>query len=297
MPSLGYLMHLDDLATAASYTPRGLEQVRIACLTVAAVLGDLMEEEITVVGGLVPSLIVDQRQLPEGAEPHPGTMDLDLALQLAVLEEGGYRNISERLRSAGFEPDRNAAGNLTRQRWVMHGVSKPEVTVDFLIPPVEGRKGRILQLESDFGAVISPGLELAFSDRMLERLDGVTIRGDHVIRDIWVCGPGALVVLKALACRGRDKPKDAFDLYYVLRNFGNGPADVARRLRPWKDHPTARRAVDILASDFADVTRTGPRRVARFLGMDEDADVQAQVVAFVAEFLESLESLEEDSLR
>lgn len=123
---------------------------------------------------------------------------------------------------------------------------------------------------------------------MIERLDGVTFRGDRVTRDIWVCGPGALVVLKALACHGRDKPKDAFDLYYVLRNFGNGPTDVARRLQPWIDHPATRRARTILASDFADVSRTGPRRVARFLGMEDDVNLQAQVVALVADFLERL---------
>lgn len=134
-------MNLDDLATVTSYTPDGLERIRTVCLTVATVLGDLMEEEITVVGGLVPSLIIDQQRLPEGAEPHPGTMDLDLALQLAVLEEGGYREISARLRAAGFAPDRNAAGNPTLQRWVISSGSGREATVDFLIPPIEGRRG------------------------------------------------------------------------------------------------------------------------------------------------------------
>lgn len=282
-------MMLDDLATASSYTPEGLEHIRIACLTVAGVLGDLMEEEITIVGGLVPSLIIDQTQLPEGAEPHPGTMDLDLALQLAVLEEGGYKEISARLRGAGFEPDKNSNGNLTVQRWVVATGDTAQVTIDFLIPPVgEHNFRRIFNLESDFGAVIAPSLDLAFQDRMIHTLDGVNARGDRVTRDVWVCGPGALVVLKALACRGREKPKDAFDLYYVLRNFQNGPADVAARLRPWCQEPGVVKARSILETDFSDVTREGPRRVARFLGMDNDEALQAQVVAYVADFLEVL---------
>jgi hypothetical protein len=282
-------MIVDDLASASSYTPEGLHRIRTACLTVASVLGDLMDEEITVVGGLVPSLLIDQRNLPEGADAHPGTMDLDLALQLAVLERQGYKAIAERLRGAGFEPDRNAVGNTTVQRWIVGIGDHDRVTVDFLIPQVgpDVRKG-IFHLEGDFGALISPGLDLAFHDRVIHRLEGSNSWGDRIERDVWVCGPGALVVLKALACRGREKPKDAFDLYYVLRNFGNGPSDVAGRLRPLVDDRAVREARQILASDFADESRSGPRRVARFLGMEGDADLLSQVVALVGDFLDAL---------
>lgn len=283
---------IDDLATAFDYTPEAFERIRTACLTVATVLGDLMEEEITIVGGLVPSLLIDQTQLPEGAEAHPGTMDLDLGLQLAVFEEEGYATISARLRGAGFTPDTNDKGNLTVQRWTVAVGGENRVTVDFLIPPPDKdtTKG-IFHFESDFGAIISPGLDLAFLDRFIHTLEGRNNRGDQVTRDLWVCGPGALVVLKALACRGREKPKDAFDLYYVLRNFERGPQDVAARLQPWADHPAVSRALGYMRADFADITRMGPRRVGRFLGLDEDVTLQAQVVALVGDFLEAMETL------
>jgi len=35
-------------------------------------------------------------------------------------------------------------------------------------------------------------------------------------------GPGAFVVLKALAFKGRGENKDAYDLYHLVRNFGEG---------------------------------------------------------------------------
>ena len=282
---------IDDLATAVDYTPEAYERIRTACLTVATVLGDLMEEEITIVGGLVPSLLIDQTQLPDGAEAHPGTMDLDLGLQLAVLEEERYATISERLRGAGFAPDTNDRGNPTVQRWTVPIGATDRVTVDFLIPPPNQDVTRgIFHFENDFGAIISPGLDLAFSDRFIHTLEGFNNRGDWVSRDLWVCGPGALIVLKALACRGREKPKDAFDLYYVLQNFENGPYGVAARLRTWADHPVVDRALGYLRSDFADVTRIGPRRVARFLGLEEDVGLQAQVVALVADFIDAMEA-------
>ena len=47
--------------TAAGYPPEQVERVRATCLYLASKLGDLMDE-LVVVGGLVPSLLIDQRQ-------------------------------------------------------------------------------------------------------------------------------------------------------------------------------------------------------------------------------------------
>ena len=64
-------------ATVDGYPPEQAVLVRKTCLHIATKLGDLMDE-IVIVGGLVPSLIIDQGALPEGAVTHAGTMDLDI---------------------------------------------------------------------------------------------------------------------------------------------------------------------------------------------------------------------------
>lgn len=46
--------------------------------------------------------------------------------------------------------------------------------------------------------------------------------GEDATRDVWVCGPGAHVVLKAPAFASRGENKDAYDLFYVVRDFGPG---------------------------------------------------------------------------
>jgi hypothetical protein len=60
---------------------------------------------------LVPSLLIDQAILGQEMDPHVSTLDLDIALSLPVFDDEHYRTISERLRSAGFEPDTNEQGN------------------------------------------------------------------------------------------------------------------------------------------------------------------------------------------
>lgn len=272
---------------ASGYRKDDAAHVRATCLYVATRLGDLMDD-LVIVGGLVPSLIIDQGARAEGVTAHVGTRDLDVGLTLALLEHGRYRTMTERLRSAGFVPDHNADGRKTRQRWRIDGPAP--VTVDFLIEPSrEGdRGGRLRDIETDFAAVIAPGLHLAFRDRLRVVVDGATPFGEQARRDVWACGPGAFVVLKALAFLGRGENKDAYDLYYVLRNFGAGVEDVAARFAPLVDAAEAGRSLEILAADFGGIDHVGPRRAAEFLAAGTDEAIQAEVVALVARFLDTV---------
>ena len=75
---------------------------------------------------------------------------------------------------------------------------------------------------------------------------GQTIVGEDATREIWVCGPGAFVVLKSLAFDLRGENKDAYDLFYVLRNYGACLEDVVERLRPLLGDENTTRAIEIL---------------------------------------------------
>lgn len=278
----------DKPTTAAGYKSEQVELVRATCLYVATELGDIMDE-LVVVGGLVPSLLIEQHSLPEGTVAHIGTMDLDVGLTLALLDEGRYRTLTERLRRAGFEQDVNEEGNRTRQRWKIEKLEK--VTVDFLIQPSrpDDRGGKLRDIEPDFAAVIAPGLHLAFQDRERITLSGQTITGEQATREIWASGPGAYVVLKSLAFRLRGENKDAYDLYYLVRNYGTGVDDIASRFRPLLGDPSAKQAIQILNEDFLVHDGVGPRRVAEFILGTADDEIQADVVGFVGQLVERCE--------
>jgi len=270
---------------AADYTKEQIQLVKATCLYIATILGDYMEEAV-IVGGLVPSLLIDQENLPNGADHHAGTMDLDMGLTLGIFDNKRYQAITDRLRSAKFSPDVNEQGNLTRQRWKIEKAGK--VTIDFLVPPVSENDegGQIKDIEKDFAAVITPGLELAFKDRIKITLEGHTIFGENAKRDVYVCGPGAFVVLKALAFRKRGENKDAYDLYYHIRNYGSGVADIAKALKPLLHEKEAKAAIRILNDDFTSNDSVGSVRVARFITGDADDAIQAEVAGFVRNLLE-----------
>lgn len=269
---------------ASEYKSEQVGLVRATCLYVATKLGDMMDD-LLIVGGLVPSLIIDQEHLGEDVDPHVGTMDLDVGLQVALLNEGRYRQLTERLRDAGFEMDKNDAGKPTRQRWAISNAER--VTIDFLIQPtLEGDKpGKLRDLEPDFAAIIAPGLRCAFRDRKQVTLEGTTLFGEKATRTIWVCDAGAYVVLKALAFDSRGENKDAYDLYYVVRNYGTGPTNVASKLQPLLDDADAQRALAILKRDFSEPDAVGPMRVAAFVLGGKDEPLQADVVGFIGQLL------------
>ncbi|MFQ5792584.1 MAG: hypothetical protein ACE5JI_19100 [Acidobacteriota bacterium] len=270
--------------TASEYTPDMVELARSTVLYVCTKLGDYIDEFV-VVGGLVPALIIEQDPPPEGAEKHVGTRDLDIGFSLAILDDKKYQEISARLRRAGFEPDTNEEGNPTFQRW--RSTDGLGVTIDFLIPQIEpeDRGGSIKNLEKDFGALITPGLELAFDDRIRVPLSGETILGEEARRDVWVCGPGAYVVLKALAFKLRGENKDAYDLFYVVRNFAGGPRDVARHLTPLLESDAGAQTLEILATDFARPNSLGPVRVALFIFGEQELELQGEATSFIGELI------------
>jgi hypothetical protein len=204
---------------ASGYRREQVELVQQTCLYVATKLGDLLDE-LVVVGGLVPSLLIPEDSLSEGVDPHIGTMDLDLGLALALLNGHRYEALTERLRKNGFQPDVNEEGKPTFQRWKIEPFSNVEATMAF------------------------------------------GVRGEN---------------------------KDAYDLYYVIRNYGRGVEDVYKFLAPLLDNPETKRALEILQSDFSDPDKIGPRCVAEFLHRGPNEDLQADVVDFVRDLLSRCE--------
>jgi hypothetical protein len=275
---------------ATDYKREDLELVRQTCLYVATKLGDLLDD-LVVVGGLVPSLLIPDESLPAGEDVHIGTTDLDLGLSLAILDSKRYEDLLLRLNRADFKPDENEEGNPILQRWKITPSAGLKVTLDFLIPPslAADKGGDLRHIQKDLAAVITPGLRLAFRDKQKVSLKGVTLLGEKANRDIWVCGPGAFVVLKALAFDQRGENKDAYDLYFVIRNYGRSIDDVCRCISPLLEEVETKKALAILNRDFLEPDGIGPSRVVQFLYRGPNADLQADVAGYVKELLSKCE--------
>ncbi len=269
--------------SARDYRPEAIARVKATSLTLAQVLGDDLLRETVIVGGLVPSLLYTDAIPSAETGPHVGTLDVDLALDLVILEEDRYEDMAERLARAGFVPDTNPEGNIIRQRWrTQNGVS-----VDFLMPPVPPDKngGKLRHLTREFAASTMRGLDLALAHAVQVTLEGTDLEGRNVTRSVPVCAPHLFIALKGLAIANRDKHKDAYDLYYVLKHDDRGPEALGKMLAAFSDQLPVTDAIGVLDRDFQSVDGRGPVDVCRFLDRDGDEELSGDVLAFARAFL------------
>ncbi len=271
--------------TIDGYSVYNRAEIESTCLYVATKIGDYIDD-VVVVGGLVPSLLVDQPDSTPGFEIHAGTMDLDVGLSMAIFADERYVDFKERLEDAGFEPDENELGNTTNQRWRTKFM--PRTTIDFLISASgpDARGGDLRHIQAGFAAVINECLHLAFEDRRKVRMSGLTPMGEHATRDIWVCGPAAFTVLKTVAFRNRGSNKDAYDLTYVWRHLGLD--EVVAFLKPRVVDECVVTAMETIRDDFTEFDGIGPRRAAEFLYDGPDEELQADIRGLALDLVERL---------
>lgn len=258
-------------------------------------LGDLgpWRERIYLAGGLAPRYLIGK--LPEGAQAHVGTTDVDLIVGLALSDDTSetYRTLQNNLEKSGFVQ----RGPSFRWARDVEGVS---VAVEFLCETDSVAPGRIFRPKeftgSKFGAFNVRGAQLAredFIEREIEaeRLDGgglsrITVRVTNVL---------PYAVLKIFALQDRHENKDAYDLAFTLFNYEGGPAAAGRAAANSrvKTHPQVKEAMLLLEQRFRDIAQDGPHAYASFLADHDDEEARARLrqeaVAIVRNFLQSFQ--------
>jgi len=81
---------------------------------------------------------------------------------------------------------------------------------------------------------------------------------------VLVASPPALLVMKGYALVGRDKQKDAYDIWFCIRNYEGGIEALVAACRPLLDEDEARQAFINIADKFRDENDFGPVTVRRF---------------------------------
>ena len=101
--------------TASDYSPEDLLRVKKSCLYVFSQIPRRLADDITVVGGLVPSLLI--KDPPPPGDHHLGTADLDIGLVLGLRGEEHYDELTTELLERGFTPERIEDGKAASIRW------------------------------------------------------------------------------------------------------------------------------------------------------------------------------------
>lgn len=246
---------------ASDYDHRMTAAVKSVLIEIGQVLGSF-RGKFAVVGGVVPWLLLDNEEMP-----HVGSMDVDLSLNADALGDGQYATLVQALMMHGYQQRKDSRRfQLVRSVLAGDGGSMIDIVVDFLMP----REVRLIKnsppLIANFAVQKADGVDLAMRFYQFVAIDGSMPDGGANRVEIAVCSIPALLAMKGYALDGRAKQKDAYDIYYCIRNYEGGPEALAAACRPLLGHPTAGRGYAHIAEKFDRPDGYGPDRVRRFVG-------------------------------
>lgn len=219
----------------SGYDPAAAEQLVAESSDIIRALG-FAAAHVVLIGGLVPGLLVPV--LDPGLEPHIGTADVDLCLSVALIEGATetYERIETVLKRLDFEE-----GDVSFRWQRRTGLA---LTVEFFCPANESRPagrafrpaardnpvgkhnlgGHLSALALDAGEILTTDVEVVRREVVLPRNKG------KVRMNLRVTGPVAFLVAKSQALVGpsaRDKPKDAYDIVWLIESWPGGPSAAA----------------------------------------------------------------------
>jgi hypothetical protein len=275
--------------TALDYDSRAVQAVRTVLIELGQVLGEYLNG-LVIVGGAVPWLL-----LAEAEVPHVGTVDVDLALNPKKLQQDGrYAEMIQLLERSGYERSAADLGTFQmRRRIPVDGGEPVLVTLDLLKPDKPKTKKNKPQLIPDLRVQDVPGVEFAFVEPLELTLGGIMPDGRNNTVTLPVANLPAFLVMKGFALIKRDKPKDAYDVYYVIKHFPAGIEALAEECRSLLEHPRAREGFDGIAQKFEALEGYGAQTVRNFLrdtltSPEEIAFVQRDAFEQVSAFIRAL---------
>ena len=240
------------------YTHRQTIAARRVLVDIGQVLASFVDC-LVVVGGWTPDLL-----LPNADEPHVGSIDVDLALDAAKLNDGRYAELVKML----LDTRRYTLGQKDFQLVVevnlQDGEQPVQVEVEFLAPKEVKLKKHRPKLLADFRVLQIAACSEAFHNPVEIDIPGRNVRGAQNTVRLRIASLPDFLVMKAHAIGGRDKPKDTYDFCYCLDQFPAGMEVLAQDWKKRSGEKNITKAVEILREKFASVDAFGPQQLVEF---------------------------------
>jgi len=241
-----------------------------AARTVLIDLLDLLREygdSIVVAGGWVPSLSPSR-----GLMPHVGTTDVDLVLDYRRIPDQGKPTLRDLLLSRGYFP---GSDRFKFRRTVDTETGPIDVEVDLLTLEPEGNlPGDYYQTIQGVEALKVRGGDLVFEGSIKETVEGELPDGSKTSVSVRVASSVPFLILKSLALFDRRARKDAYDIYYYLKNYPGELDELVEEFQRLLDHELVREGLQRLTMCFSSVNSEGPRFVADFMETEDGEERQ-----------------------
>ncbi|WP_430427676.1 hypothetical protein [Parasphingorhabdus sp.] len=246
--------------SAADYQDRTTEAVKSVIVELGQILGSY-KGKFAIIGGSVPWLLLDQQEMP-----HVGTIDVDLGLDPVALAGGEYSLLVEELLGQGYlQSDSLQRFQLMRPIEPKDGSATINVIVDFLMPKDAVLVKNGPKFIENFAVQKADGADLAIAFQEFVKVEGDMPTGGKNRVEIAVCTIPALLAMKGHALNGRHKQKDAYDVYYCIRNYPDGIDALAEECQPVLAESSGAEGYQAINEKFEAIDSYGPTSVCNFV--------------------------------
>jgi len=240
------------------YSSRSLDILKDELFTLFHGLGTFTDN-LFLIGGLACDLLV-KNKLPYLTE-YLGTTDIDLAVRFVGKISPAPESLYKTLGELHFERNKSEDGSVLMSHCYIKSGGGSRIEVDLItddrIPPVSDK---LVEIAPRVEAVKFRGVYLVFEDYFVREIQ----RGDEVV-GIKIPNICPFITLKAFAFNDGHDSKDAYDIWYVVSNFGEGPKSVLMELKKYSDNKEVKDALKIIEEMFADATSPGTGAVCDIL--------------------------------
>jgi hypothetical protein len=231
--------------------------------------------EFVVLGGLVPELLCANSTFQ-----YAGTTDIDVQVNLEIAcGSVNTKRLERALHNAEFEPDDERVWRWRTDGLGAHIVVKFELLADLDSAPSDST---VTFAGCDhLGAANLRGTIYATRDIEVKTLTARIGGVKHTV-EVSVTGLAGFLLAKCAAAKSRRKPKDWYDIAFVLlHNEMGGPAAAASAViaKFGNELDASRTALDDLVANFADKDAQGPKAYAEQMLIDHPSLERTMLIA------------------
>lgn len=209
------------------------------------------------------------------------------------MSDGQYADLIELLEHSGYKRGEGLKPFQLKRIVKVDDQEAIDVIIDLLIPREANLEKNKPQIVSGLRVQGADGGGLALTHNVVREIEGTMPDGKKNKVELLVASIPALLVMKGYALVGRKKFKDAYDIYFSVRNYKGGPVALAQECVKLLQDPVAQKGYQNIAGKFRDKDDYGPVTVRQFLeeaksfadvASDEiQTDAFMQVAAFLRE--------------
>ncbi|MGL4484295.1 MAG: hypothetical protein ACRCUS_05040 [Anaerovoracaceae bacterium] len=222
-------------------------------------------DDILVVGGWVPDLMFPKSD-------HIGSIDVDLLINQITLKDPGYMTLSKILRANNYEehPDKYFSFIKTVNVEEIEYLVDVDILAGMYGGTMHKKKSQHVQ---GLKALKATGGDFAFNFPA-QKVKAEGKRGDGAIdtATVNVIAVVPFLVMKTAAL-GRGKAKDAYDIYFILKNYDGGIDALSLAFETVKSTDIIQSMIVKLREKFASVNHSGPKDVSDFMDLSNNEEI------------------------